>query len=214
MTSLRSPDLQHFLTSAEAAIRHGSSTDGRLRAAAERMFLALQATPAQVGQPAPARSAVCSHLPTALDNARRQPGYGGALADAFAEIEPQLSWKGRPGAEMHGEQFMNGHANAIIIGPPSTAGTGPKGLETRHDVLIGVSLMAPNTRYPDHHHPPEEIYVVLSNGEWRQSNDPWHQPGLGGLVYNPPNIVHAMQSAEQPLLALWFLWTAPTTAGS
>jgi quercetin dioxygenase-like cupin family protein len=213
MTSLRSPDLQQFLTSAEAAIRHGASADGRLRVAAERMFSALQATPAHAGRPPAARLPVCSHLPTALENARRQPDYVGALADAFAVIEPQLHWKARPGAEAQGE-FLNRHANAIIIGPPSTAGTGPEGLETRHDILIGVSHMAPHTRYPDHQHPPEEIYVVLSSGEWRQANDPWHEPGIGGLVYNPPNIVHAMRSSEQPLLALWFLWTAPHNAGS
>jgi hypothetical protein len=41
MTSLRSPDLQLFLTSAEAVIRHGPGVDGRVRVAAERMFAAL-----------------------------------------------------------------------------------------------------------------------------------------------------------------------------
>jgi quercetin dioxygenase-like cupin family protein len=143
-----------------------------------------------------------------------QPSHVEALADAFAIIEPQLNWKTRPGAETRGEQFLNGHANAIIVGAQSVGGTDREGLETRNDVLIRVSLMAPHTRYPDHHHPPEEIYVVLSSGEWRQASDPWHEPGIGGLVYNPPNIVHAMRSAEQPLLALWFLWTAPNNAAS
>ena len=45
----------------------------------------------------------------------------------------------------------------------------------------------------------------------RQASGPWHEPGIGGLVYNPPNIVHAMRSAEGPLLALWFLWTGSDT---
>ncbi len=124
--------------------------------------------------------------------------------DAFAAIEPQLSWKVRPGAETQGESFLRGHDNATIVGA--------EGLETRRDVWIGVSLMAPHTRYPDHRHPPEEIYVVLSDGQWRQASDPWHEPGVGGLVYNPPNIVHAMRSTERPLLALWFLWTEQTNA--
>jgi hypothetical protein len=39
--------------------------------------------------------------------------------------------------------------------------------------------MAPNTRYPDHRHPPEEIYVVLSGGQWRQASGPWYEPGIG-----------------------------------
>lgn len=199
MTSLRSPDLQLFMTLAEAAIDHGSGVDGRVRLAAERIFSALQTACTQAAGPGAPRLAVCHHLPAALQEARRQPGPAGALADAFAGIEPRLNWTVRAGGETQDEQFLNSHANATI--------TGPEGLEIRSDVRIGVSLMAPQTRYPDHRHPPEEIYVVLSAGEWRQASNPWHEPGIGGLVYNPPNIVHAMRSAEPPLLALWFLWT-------
>ena len=168
------------------------------------MFTALRTPSAQRGRPGKARLPVCRHLPTALEHASHQPGPVGALAEAFAVIEPQLNWKVRPGAETQGEQFLNGHANATI--------TGPEGLETRRDVWIGVSFMAPHTKYPDHRHPPEEIYVVLSDGQWRQASNPWHEPGIGGLVYNPPNIVHAMRSTERPLLALWFLWTAQSNA--
>ena len=164
MTSLRSPDLQSFLTLAEAAIHDGSGADGRLRVAAERMFSALRAPPTQAAPPATARLPVCCHLPAALEHARRQSGPVGALADAFAVIEPQLNWKVRAGAKTHGEQFLHGHANAAI--------TGSEGLEIRQDVWIGVSLMAPHTRYPDHRHPPEEIYVVLSDGQWRQADNP------------------------------------------
>jgi quercetin dioxygenase-like cupin family protein len=199
MTSLRSSDFQQFLTSAEAAIRHGCGVDGPVRGAADRMFAALQAPSGQVERNGTARLPVCRHLATALDHARGQPAPVGALADAFAVIEPRLDWKIRAGAEAHGEQFLNGHANAVI--------TGPEGLELRGDVRIGVSLMAPNVRYPDHDHPPEEIYVVLSGGQWRQADRPWHEPGIGGLVYNPPNVVHAMRAAENPLLAIWLLWT-------
>ncbi len=197
--SLRSADLQLFLTSAEAAIRHRSGVDGPVSLAAERMFTALQAPSAQAVRPGAARLPVCRHLATTLEHARRQPGPISALADAFAAIEPQLNWKVRAGAETLGEHFLDGHANATIMGP--------EGLEKRRDVWIGVSLMAPHMRYPDHRHPPEEIYVVLSDGQWRQASDPWHEPGIGGLVYNPPNVMHAMRSTERPLLALWFLWT-------
>jgi hypothetical protein len=199
MTSLRSAELQQFLTSAEAAIRHQSDVHGRVGQAAERMFKALQAPSTQGARAGTTRLPVCRHLAKALDDARRQPGPVGALAEAFAVIEPQLTWKVRAGAETLDKPFLDGHANATI--------TGQEGLEIRRDVWIGVSLMAPHMRYPDHRHPPEEIYLVLSGGQWRQASDPWHEPGIGGLVYNPPNVMHAMRSAERPLLALWFLWT-------
>jgi quercetin dioxygenase-like cupin family protein len=204
MTLLRSPDLQLFLTTAEAAIRHGSDVDPRVPVAAERIFTALRTPSTQAGQSGEARLPVCRHLVPALEHVSHQTGPVRALADAFSVIEPRLSWKPRPGAEAHGEEFLNGHVNATIVGLD--------GLEIRGDVRIGVSLMAPHIRYPDHRHPPEEVYVVLSEGQWRQASDPWHEPGIGGFVYNPPNIVHAMRSSERPLLALWFLWTEPNNA--
>jgi hypothetical protein len=70
MMSLRSPDLQLFLTLAETAIRHGSDVKGPACAAAERMFAALQAPSTQVGQPSTARLPVCRHLETALEHVR------------------------------------------------------------------------------------------------------------------------------------------------
>ena len=152
MTSQRSADLQLFVTSAEAAIRYRSQVDTPELVAADRMFSALQTPSTPAERSGTARLPVCHHLPTALEHARRQPGPAGALADAFAVIEPQLNWQIRPGAETHGEQFLNGHANATIIGS--------EGLEIRPDVWFGVSLMAPHTQYPDHRHPPEEIYVA------------------------------------------------------
>jgi quercetin dioxygenase-like cupin family protein len=121
------------------------------------------------------------------------------VADAFAAIEPTLPWKRRPNAEAAGSHFADNHANAVIVGPG--------GLEPRDDVLVGVSLMGPRLQYPDHHHPPEEIYLVLSKGEWRQGEGTWHEPGPGHVVFNPSNVVHAMRSADDPLLAIWCLWT-------
>jgi quercetin dioxygenase-like cupin family protein len=206
MTLSRSADLQTFLTRAEAVIGQGSRTDGSIRTAADRMFASLR-VPLPAGAPVTARLPVCDHLPTALAQARAAPDAVGALAEAFAAITPCLCWKSRPGAEAHGEAFLHGHANATITGPD-------EGLEIRPDVRIGVSLMAPQTRYPDHHHPPEEIYIVLSDGDWWQANGVWHAPGIGGLVYNPPDILHAMRSGDAPLLALWFLWTGPATGTS
>ena len=92
---------------------------------------------------------------------------------------------------------MVSHSNAQIIGP--------EGLEVRHDLIVGVTLMRPNVAYPDHQHEPEELYLVLSEGLWRQANGPWHTPGIGNLVYNPTDVFHGMKSVDAPLLALWCL---------
>jgi hypothetical protein len=65
--------------------------------------------------------------------------------------------------------------------------------------------MAPNMDYPVHHHPPEEIYRVLSAGDWWRDGTGWFTPGIGGTLYNAPDIRHAMRSRAHPLLALWAL---------
>ena len=93
--------------------------------------------------------------------------------------------------------FMAGHANAQIIGP--------NGLVVSDNLLIGISLLAPHVTYPNHQHPPAEVYLVLTAGEWRQEDQPWHQPGVGGYVYNHPHVIHAMRSDDKPLLAIWCL---------
>lgn len=198
----RTTELQTFLDRAEAVIYQNGTDDARIVAAAGRIFGALTAPMAPGKSPPAPRPKACAYLPVALGRVRGHPGPIGALADAFAGIAPGLGWTPRAGAAAHGETFLHGHANGPIMGPG-------EGLEPRPDVRIGVSLMAPSIRYPDHHHPPEEIYIVLSDGEWRQGNGAWHAPGIGGLVYNPPNILHAMRSIQGPLLALWFLWIGP-----
>ena len=33
----------------------------------------------------------------------------------------------------------------------------------------------------------------------------WTDPGMNGLIYNPPGIRHAMRAGAAPFLALWFL---------
>ena len=139
---------------------------------------------------------ILSLLPVAVKTAQAGSGPAAAVARAFATLAPRLRWYVR--AEQNLVEFTNGHANAEIIGT--------RGLEARDDITIGVSLLAPNVQYPEHRHPPEEVYIVLSEGEWCQNNGPWQAPGIGGLVYNPSNTLHAMRASSAPLLALWCLW--------
>lgn len=145
------------------------------------------------------RLPVCeAHLASAAD----PDCFGGAdlarLAKAFLSVEPNLVWRKRSGTnpQAHG-RFEDGHANAMIAGPG--------GLERRRDLWLGVTLLAPHVRYPDHTHPPEETYLVMSAGEFSQGGGPWFEPGPGVSFYNPPGILHAMRSGSGPLFAFWLL---------
>jgi hypothetical protein len=195
----RDDALQRFTDAALAAYR--ARTPGpEARASLDRIAAAL-ATPATPRERPGSRLPVCAHLEAALAVETEDEGLR-ALIEAFRAIEPDLEWQRRASYdETASANFPEGHANAMILGPA--------GLENRTDVWLGVSLMAPSVRYTDHAHAPEETYLVLSEGEFRQGEGPWFAPGVGGSFYNPPWIEHAMRSGAAPLFAFWALWVNP-----
>jgi len=193
--SARLPALQAVLDALREAIEARApgpaienSTVRIFRALAERA--ACDTAPGQ-------RLPACQHWSEALDHARAAPCGLTALADALQALEPALRWVQRPSENQASANFSQGHANAVLLGPT--------GLEQRDDVWIGLSLMAPLVRYPNHSHPPEESYLLLSPGQFRQGDAPWFEPGTGGMLFNPPAIRHAMRSGPKPLLAIWCL---------
>lgn len=195
--SERSTALQTFLDSMQGAIRSRTRPDDPAALAADRIFAALERQGGANPHP-PDEVPACRHLENALAVATQANHPGADHAGALAALAPALAWYTRAGSDDADPHFATGHANATIIGA--------NGLEDCPNVRIGVSLLAPDIRYPDHRHPPEEVYVPLSPGAWRQNDGPWREPGLDGVVYNPPDILHAMRSASVPLLATWCLW--------
>lgn len=182
-----------FLAAVGAAVAERAT--GAAWAAGQRVAALLRAMPEptvpEPTVPMPARQMpVCRHLPAAL--AAMRPD----LAAAFGALEPELAWQARTAPDA-APGFAEGHANARLLGP--------HGLERRGGLVAGFSLVAPGVSYPDHHHPPEEIYLVLSGGAWWQAGGAWHEPGPGGIVHNPPGILHAMRGTDVPLLAIWML---------
>ena len=191
----RDSRLQDFIDLASSSIR--VRADGPSAAAASRVFSRLAERTGERLQLPAERLPVCSHF-DAIRTAMEAEGPAmAALARAFFALEPDLLWMRRKGSNTQNEQFHDGHANAMLIGPG--------GLEQRDDVWAGVTVLAPHVRYIDHSHPPEEVYLAFTRGEWWNSGMDWTEPGPGGLIYNPPAILHAMRSGAQPMLALWIL---------
>lgn len=195
----RDPALQQFTDAALAAYRE-RAPGPEARASVERIAADLENPEARREEPG-SRLPICAHLQTALA-VRTDATSLRKLIETFRAIEPSLEWRRRTSFdETASANFMDGHANAMILGPG--------GLENRDDVWLGASLMAPFVRYTDHAHAPEETYLVLSEGEFRQGDEGWFAPGVGGAFYNPPSIRHAMRSGAAPLFAFWALWVAP-----
>ncbi len=189
----RSSDLQTFLDRSSDALSR--ATAGRAATAARRAEAIWQGTAGPPGDGKAARLPVCDWLAPALAAAAGGPRAG--LAASFGALVPRLAWRPRSSADPADAAYWNGHANAMILGPG--------GLEERSDLWIGATVMAPGVLYPDHDHPPEEVYLSLSPGEWWNAEMNWTDPGPDGAIYNPPGIRHRMRAGVEPFLALWYL---------
>jgi mannose-6-phosphate isomerase-like protein (cupin superfamily) len=197
----RDLNMQRFIDATEAAIRARATDVPDAMVMVDRVFAALTEAGNAKATNTPTRLEPCRHLENAYSQARAGSEPIRALMDAFADIEPEFTWAPRAGAELVAGNFADNHANAMIVGPG-----GAGGLEARGDVVIGVSLVAPNIFYPRHYHPPEELYIVLSPGEWMQNDNPMVPKQPGDIVHNPSNAWHAMRAMDVPLLAIWCLW--------
>lgn len=205
----RSAELTAFLNSLHKAVAERAQADSDALRVTDKIMRALQVEQPSA-PPKPSWLPLCAILEDAVRNvvmsvsgeSPEQPiPFNSSIVDhaqALHALAPQLAWWHRPDAARWGMPFATGHANATVIGKG--------GLEERDDVWVGISLVAPNIQYPEHHHPPEEVYLVLSRGHWQQGGGAWYEPGIGGLVHNPPDILHAMHSGSVPLLATWCLW--------
>lgn len=195
----RPAPLGQFVLALCSALDSETSDSHEGRAAARRIASALERPADAAPEHDPSTLAACRYLDRALDLARHGPAPVQDLAETLSALAPLLAWKHRAGSEAVGAAFHHGHANTWMVGPD--------GMERREDVVVGATLMQPGVTYPHHDHPPEELYVVMSEGDWFNEKAGWYTPGVGGIVYHEPGIVHAMRAGDAPLLAVWCLWT-------
>ncbi len=177
----------------------------RVRAALASVgTLAAQSSPEQSSpdaRPLPEKPLALAHLDEALERARSAGGPAATAAAAFKALKPRVGWYARQSAQPTCANFAERHALASLIGPADRPGC----LEIRDDLRIGISLVAPETPYPDHKHPPEELYLALTDGDWRHERGAWFTPGPGGVVYHAGNVLHGMRARGTPQLAVWCL---------
>jgi hypothetical protein len=169
------------------------------RTLASKVFARL-GTPSDDGQRRPVQKlSVAKWLRPALMASRiESPPTGATIASAIENIEGSLVWQRRTTGANGSENYEERHANCMVCGPGCA--------ESRSDVLLGFSLLAPYTRYPDHRHSPAEAYVLLTPGKFKQEDGDWFAPAVGGGLYNAPAVLHAMMSGSDPLLALFCLY--------
>ncbi|HEK0905519.1 MULTISPECIES: dimethylsulfonioproprionate lyase family protein [Pseudomonas] len=193
----RDSDAHRLIRALHLAFENAAGDD-RALAVVTQAFTGYQTSPSKVQrlrQTLPA----CSHLGAALTSASRELGLWG-ISEACKLIASDLDWY-QTHSPSHPKSasanFWIGHANATLYGPGS--------LVSSDRLRIGMSLLAPDVRHPDHSHAPAKMYLVVSEGEFRKDGSDWAAPGYRGSLYTEAEVVHAMRSGPKPLLAFWAL---------
>ena len=146
---------------------------------------------------------VDTHLEAACANSGRHGTSSHAVARALLAVADQLEWHASSKDREDGpdvEIFSRNFAATSIIG----AG----GLLPSDKVSAGFSLQGRDTYYPPHaHHAEESYWIIGGDGDWKVDTEPWFAVEPGDSIYHESGSRHAMQTNEQPLLAVW-LWTS------
>ncbi|KVT48990.1 dimethylsulfonioproprionate lyase family protein [Burkholderia multivorans] len=166
------------------------------RAFAPQVFARLH-QPSDNGMRDAVRYPACEWLDPALECVAGVNATFATVAELIKSLEPVIGWTRRTSGKDGSRNYIDGHVNGMICGPG--------GAESRNDIQLGFSLMMPGVRYPDHCHAPEEAYVLMTAGEFRQQNGEWFDPGIGGGIHNPCGALHAMRSGDAPFFAIWCL---------
>jgi hypothetical protein len=120
---------------------------------------------------------------------------GHLLADGLIDLLDDIDWyRGRSGPYASAN-FERDHAHAILAGPG--------GIEERSDLRIGLTVMGPYTRFPDHEQTDPRVVVALSEGEFQSDGSCWFREQVGSSLFYPPGRQFAMRCTASPLLILW-----------
>ncbi|MGO6882995.1 dimethylsulfonioproprionate lyase family protein [Rhizobium ruizarguesonis] len=117
------------------------------------------------------------------------------LTAAFVQLADNLTWARSKAGPFASRNFENSHAHAVLFGPG--------GIEERNDVRIGVTILAPYTRFPDHTQYQPRAFLALSPMEFCTESDSWKRLHAGEIAYSGAGEVVAMRCTAKPLLMLW-----------
>lgn len=80
---------------------------------------------------------------------------------------------------------------------------GPDAILKSESIGLGLTLIAPGTRYPEHYHPAIELYNIVSGEtKWTIGNNT-RVRNRGEYILHKSNEVHAMETTLEPLLAIY-----------
>jgi hypothetical protein len=135
-----------------------------------------------------------------IGNAIKTSDETSALLDAATPVLRYLPWKYNyePRPDLPDLGLRMGWAELI----------GPEAPYRSAAVCLGLTLIAPESHYPAHHHPAIELYhVITGTAAWVLDGVPRLNPP-GSFILHPSQSVHAMRTGPEALLAL-YTWSGP-----
>jgi quercetin dioxygenase-like cupin family protein len=187
-------DFHRFLQEVKAAYTAARDLRPELSPDLDILIAALSDLPTERIQIPAQTEPVCRHLKEAL--ALGEMGPAAPLSLALRPLVERLCWYHVYDLDGSLPAFSQNYAHAEIMGPPSTVPS--------HAIRCGLILMAPRTFYPAHFHTAPELYYVLGGtARWRRGEETWALQPPGSFILHPSRITHAMETDEEPLLALY-----------
>jgi hypothetical protein len=198
-------DLDRFLDRTRSYLESSEIDDVLLRKEIDEL---LAMWPNRVGKQTlanPSQLPACDYLQEAIALGQVTPTA--TLLDALMTLIPRLRWTYEYPPDARWPLLPSRVAFAQIVGA--------RGLRDDAAVQLGLTLIAPETHYPLHKHPAIETYLVLAGAaSWRTVGRSFALRDPGSLILHESDIGHAMETRDEPLLALYTwrgdLITAPT----
>jgi quercetin dioxygenase-like cupin family protein len=136
--------------------------------------------------------AVTRHIAAAL-RAGNESTAG--LLDRIAPVSYFLPWTYSYPLRADAPGLGQGVAFAEIVGPNAPIAS--------DRVCLGLTLLGPRTLYPSHSHPAIEIYYVAAGTAVWTLDGVASERAPGTFVLHPSHAIHSMETAAEPLLAVY-----------
>ena len=121
-----------------------------------------------------------------------------AFRDAFVACSPLAPWRETYRGTNIGEDFLSRFGCYELIGFD-----GAFSCTTMRSFVVYAPA---GLHYPWHHHPAEELYLVLGGeAEFHLEGEPSRTLRAGDTAFHPSNRPHAMTTHEHPVMA-YVLW--------
>lgn len=127
-----------------------------------------------------------------------------ALVRALREAAPRLRWTDPYSHREDQRALRAGYFVTTLVGSASRTAA----LAVDDTASVFLTVQAPHLLYPRHAHLAPELYcAVAGTADWQKGDAPFGPQPPGSWMVHPPWMSHAMQTRDEPLVAL-AIWTA------